>query len=81
MAWCDSCSAYHDPTESDVCPSCGGVVTASAPLHMPESHGTEMPVETVGQSAPWHFWIVVVALAAYLLWRAVDAVIWLVDKL
>ncbi len=29
---------------------------------------------TVGESAPWHFWIVVVALVAYIGWRIVDFV-------
>ena len=29
---------------------------------------------TVGDSAPWHFWIVVVALIAYIGWRIVDFV-------
>ena len=32
------------------------------------------PERTVGQSAPWHFWIVVVALIAYIVWRIVDLV-------
>ena len=40
-------------------------------------HEVTEEAATVGQSAPWHFWLVVVALAAYLLWRFVDFVLWL----
>jgi hypothetical protein len=28
---------------------------------------------------PWHFWILVVAAAIYLGWRAVQGVQWLID--
>ena len=77
MPWCDSCSAYHAPTALDggSCPSCGGVVTDNSPPTHEEDE-----VRTVGQSAPWHFWIVVVALAAYLIWRAVIGVIWAIER-
>jgi len=34
---------------------------------------------TVGKSAPWHFWLLVVALAGYLAWRVVDFIISLVS--
>ncbi len=78
MPWCDSCSAYHAPTALDggSCPQCGGAVTNDS------AHGQDAADEekTVGQSAPWHFWIVVVALAAYLLWRLVVGIMWAIDK-
>ncbi len=67
MAWCDSCSAYHDDGGGGICPNCGAVMTAP-----------EEQERAVGESAPWHFWVVVVALAGYLLWRLVEGVIWLV---
>jgi hypothetical protein len=71
MAWCDACESWHAPTAltaQGTCPKCGAEVEA-----------TEVGEErTVGQSAPWHFWIVVVALAAYLLWRLIDGILWLV---
>ena len=71
MPWCDSCSSHHEASSevvTGVCPACGAVLTAE--------DDTE---RTVGQSAPWHFWIVVVALAGYLLWRLVEGAIWLVS--
>ncbi len=67
MPWCDSCSKYHAPTAltEGRCPVCGGAV----------EHAAE-DERTVGESAPWHFWIVVVALAGYLIWRVIDAIRW-----
>ncbi len=69
MPWCDSCSRYHAPTAlaDKLCPVCGGDVTLA-----------EADERTVGESAPWHFWIVVVALAGYLIWRVIDAIRWVI---
>ena len=74
-AWCDTCSAYR-PTDGSgtVCDTCGEAVTVG---HN-DAHGQQE--RTVGQSAPWHFWVVVVALAAYLLWRAVVGVQWAIER-
>ncbi len=71
MPWCDPCSSYHAPTALDdgACPDCGEDVNHE------DQHVTDAePERTVGQSAPWHFWIVVVALIAYIVWRIVDLV-------
>ncbi len=78
MPWCDSCSAYHAPTALDggSCPTCGGVVTDNTS----HAHASDEVEARVGDSAPWHFWIVVVALAGYLLWRLVDGVLWLIER-
>jgi len=72
VPWCDSCSAYRAPTAltNGTCPSCGGAVENDI------STSDEAPV--VGRSAPWHFWLVVVLLAGYLLWRLVGFIIWIV---
>jgi hypothetical protein len=32
------------------------------------------------QKVPWHFWILIVALAIYLGWRAVQGVEWLIHR-
>lgn len=75
MPWCDPCSQFQTPTDFDSgrCPTCGDTMTTEEPQH----DVSEEEAATVGQSAPWHFWLVVVALAAYLLWRFVDFVLWL----
>ena len=76
MPWCDMCSVYHAPTAvlAGTCPNCGKSVERDG------THGglDDRPSDeerTVGQSAPWHFWIVVVALVAYIGWRILDVAI------
>ena len=78
MPWCDPCAEFVAPAavESGRCPTCGDFVET-------EDHHADdaADAETVGQNAQWHFWIVVVALAAYLLWRFVVFVIWLFGQI
>ncbi|NNC80731.1 MAG: hypothetical protein HKN94_11345 [Acidimicrobiales bacterium] len=59
--WCNVCSAYRsvDLDGGSDCPGCGADLSESADPR-------------VGDSAPWHFWLVVVALALYLGWRLVQ---------
>lgn len=78
MPWCDPCSQFHDPPTVDGkrCPTCGGDTLT---LDEPQDEVDE--ATTVGQSAPWHFWLVVIALAGYLLWRFVDFLGWLIGQL
>ncbi len=68
MPWCDSCSQYHAPTalDGEACPQCGETVT-SAPDR--QGDGEE---RIVGESAPWHFWVVVALLIAYIVWRIIE---------
>ena len=71
MPWCDSCDVYLAPntvTEDGACPTCEAEVDV-ADLSTP-------PVAKV----PWHFWLVVVALVAYLGWRLIVGVAWLADR-
>ncbi len=73
MAWCDSCESWHAPSAlatDGSFPKCGAEVDATA---------AEPMERTVGESAPWHFWVVVVALAAYLIWRLIEGVLWVVN--
>lgn len=66
MPWCDECDAYLAPNTMQAdgtCPACDtkadtGDLGAGAP-----------PVK-----APWHFWVMVVALVAYLGWRLIQGV-------
>lgn len=70
MPWCDGCARYFAPSalhRDGSCPVCDAQV-----------------VETVADEvkappkAPWHFKLLVVAAGGYLLWRAVQGVIWVV---
>ena len=68
MPWCDACDVYLAPnsvTTEGVCPTCGGRV----------DHGDRVALGD--QTIPWHFWVVVVALVAYLGWRLRQGVAWL----
>ena len=68
MAWCDACERYLTPsslTAEGNCPSCGCLIEAPA----------------VAPKAPWHFKLLVVALAVYLGWRAIQGVAWVIQHL
>lgn len=62
QTWCDTCSCYRPAAVT--CAACGHPLTERE--------------RRVGDSAPWHFWVMVAALAGYLLWRLVQGVWWLV---
>jgi len=65
MPWCDDCSKFWTPTSmraDGTCPSCSRVIATQ-----------EAPPK-----APWHFKLMVAAVVAYLLWRLVQLVGWVV---
>lgn len=64
-----SASERHSPnalTAEQTCATCENVVDM------------DDVKAAVGAKPPWHFWLMVVALVAYLGWRAVEAVLWAV---
>jgi len=63
QTWCDACNAYRavDDESGSACPECAADLSAT-------EEGR------VGDSAPWHFWLVVIALALYLGWRLIQGV-------
>jgi uncharacterized protein (DUF983 family) len=70
VPWCDGCSRFWtvDAVAAQrTCPSCGD----------------DLPEATAGDDVetPWHFKLLVVAVVAYLAWRAVQGVQWLVAHL
>jgi len=68
MPWCEPCERFWNPvsiTQTGECPTCGSPVE-SAPEAAPEA----APAPKV----PWHFWIGLVAAAAYLGWRAIQGI-------
>ena len=67
MPWCDHCETYLAPNAvktDGTCPTC------------------EEPADTADLKTkpvvrpPWHFWLMIVALVAYLGWRLVQGVVW-----
>lgn len=68
MPWCETCSRFFTPPSMNAdgsCPSCGRVLV-------------DPGAEVVEPKAPWHFKLLVTAVALYLLWRVVQMVGWLV---
>lgn len=71
MPWCDACDEYRAPTAlatDGTCATCESDV---------DTTDLKNPAPT---KAPWHFWLMVVALVVYLGWRLVEAAIWLVGR-
>lgn len=72
MPWCERCDRFLNPntvTSDGTCPSCGRPVEVVAS----EDSGDDVdePVK-----APWHFWVMIVAVSLYLGWRLIEAIIW-----
>jgi len=59
MPWCDPCDSYIESSEIKKCPTCDNELDIS-----------DVAVKT--QKVPWHFWLIVALLVAYLLWRLFD---------
>ena len=77
MPWCDGCAKYWTPNSvatDGACPSCG-VVLATARQLRSEAHAD------TAEKVPWHFKLMLIALAIYLGWRAVQGIAWVVHKL
>jgi len=74
MPWCNQCDVYLTPNtlnEDGSCPTCNeGVDTADM-----------AKAATPPAKAPWHFWVMVVALVGYLGWRLVEAIAWVANAL
>ena len=72
MPWCDTCDAYRAPnalTTEGMCATCDSAV---------DDADLRMPAPT---KAPWHFWVMIVALVAYLGWRLIEGVVWIVESI
>ncbi|MGI9595523.1 MAG: hypothetical protein ACR2QK_05160 [Acidimicrobiales bacterium] len=71
MPWCDSCDAYLAPNSVKVdgsCPTCSSEVDSSDAGNLTTT------------KVPWHFWVVLVALVAYLGWRLIVGIAWLLER-
>lgn len=77
MPFCEDCAKYWAPATmapDGSCPSCGRVL--EQPKVQAVARGGERPSlrELAGEDAkaPWHFKLLMVALAVYLAWRLLD---------
>lgn len=75
MPWCEDCSRFYTPStlspEGD-CPE-GHHVADPEAAHTVVQSGAE-PREEDDVKAPWHFWVLVAAVAIYLGWRLIQGI-------
>jgi hypothetical protein len=72
VPWCETCDRFYNPgsvAPDGTCVTCGRFIA--------EPDGGDGEDEERG-SAPWHFWVLVAALVAYLGWRLIEVIIWAV---
>ncbi len=65
MPWCEPCGRFYNPNTLDRDGKC------------PSAHQVGDP-KLAHQKVPWHFWLLLGALALYLGWRVVQGVLWFV---
>lgn len=78
MPWCETCSKFWTPTSvgsNGACPDCGRVLDAPPVITAKNVNVRKLAGE---DKVPWHFKLMVGALAVYLGWRVIQLVIWLV---
>jgi hypothetical protein len=71
MPWCETCSRFLNPNTLDAdgaCPSCGRVV----------AEPSARAADGEALKAPWHFKLLLVLVVAYLTWRVVQMISWVV---
>ncbi len=87
MPWCATCDRFLSPptvSHDGTCPTCGHTVDAGH-AHLPTTTldptgaptDTDEPLEPV----PWHFKLMLGALAVYLGYRALQGVEWVAHHL
>jgi hypothetical protein len=68
MPWCEGCQKFYSPN------------TLRSDGTCPEDHPVADPQEQPEKKkAPWHFWLLLIALAIYIGWRLVQMIGWLID--
>lgn len=75
MPWCEGCDRFYNPRSlapDGTCQQCGRFI--ASPEDEPDD--AEGPTR-----APWHFYVLLVALVLYLGWRLVQGIAWVVDKI
>lgn len=80
MPWCDDCARYFAPSamnDDGTCPSCGRSLERSAAEVTAKSLNLRKLAagadgDEADSAAPWHFKLLMLLLALYLIWRVVD---------
>jgi hypothetical protein len=74
VPWCDTCDRFYNPNSVDpdgTCRTCG------ARLADPQPPATATATADADVGTPWHFKLMVAGVVAYLVWRAIQGIDWL----
>lgn len=77
MPWCEDCSRFYTPPTLSPAGDCPAGHHVAAPDEPRVLQSGAAPREDDQQKIPWHFWVLVIAVAVYLGWRLVQGVGWL----
>jgi hypothetical protein len=84
VPWCEPCGRFYTPStlsSNGDCPAGHHVVDAAgvAPLPQSDAQGRDATAAAAEEKVkvPWHFWVLVAAVVAYLGWRLIQGVVWL----
>ena len=75
MPWCEVCDHFYNPNSmapDGTCMKCGTFIA---------SPDDEKDADDEKKGAPWHFWVLLVALVIYLTFRLIQGIVWVAHKL
>ena len=77
MPWCEDCSRFYTPSTLSPAGDCPEGHHVADPDGAAVEQSTADPREAEDEKVPWHFWLLVAAVAIYLGWRLIQLVQWL----
>ena len=82
VPWCATCDRFLSPPSvraDGTCPTCGRTVESG---HAHAAAPTEEATKPRrAASLPWHLWLLAIALAVYLSFRAWQGIEWIIQQL
>jgi hypothetical protein len=79
VPWCESCDRFYTPstlTAAGDCPEGHHVADPSDAPRLVQSAAPPREEEPPAK-VPWHFWLLLFAVVAYLGWRVIQGIQWL----
>jgi hypothetical protein len=81
MPWCETCQRFlsHPTVRADgTCPTCGRAVEQG---RAPATVTTDRDATDERPPLPWHLWLLAIAVAVYLGFRAWQGIEWVIHSL
>jgi RNA polymerase subunit RPABC4/transcription elongation factor Spt4 len=86
VPWCERCDRFLNPNTvatDGTCPSCGRTIEPTrsdlfqeVAVRDPDTEIADAVDDEDRVRAPWHFWLMIGAVVAYLGWRLVQGIFW-----